>query len=170
MPDSCYHACLAMATGIRYETVIKDFSGYCERNEDTGLEDDVAFEWLSRNGFAYQMLTQDSALDGVLMNPWPPIPWAPVHILGVQSRGSGKPHAVVMETDGIIIDPNDDVRTELTYKDYRRVTECVGVWDLRRKGGSYASVVKKYLDLCEQSESDSVVGYPPVSGRVPRAD
>lgn len=145
IPETCYHACLAMVTGYSYETVIQTFAKYAEREElvGEGLEDAVAFEWLARRGFAVQQLFHESELDGLLHNPWPPIPFAPVHILGVQSLGSHAHHAVVMLHTGMVLDPNDNVRTERPISDYRRVYDCTGIWDLRRRGASYDRIVKQ---------------------------
>ena len=133
--DTCVAAGLAMATGYSYEYILEAFFDWMSRSGEKAIPDEIMYEWLATQGFAVQHIEHDSELTEMLRTPWPPEPWAPLHLCTVQSRDpSHMNHMVVMEADGIVIDSQDDCRVERLLTDYRRVYSVTGVWDLRHRG------------------------------------
>jgi hypothetical protein len=121
---SCVLACLAMVTG---KTIIEVREGmkqywYNEASEN-GVGDEAFEAYLAARGYAVQHISHDYVPEDKLVTPWPPKPWAPIHVCDVYYQG---PHAVVMLWDGRILDPNDTGLTSLDQ--YHRVYAVQGIW------------------------------------------
>ena len=121
---SCVLACLAMVTGKSVAQVRDGMRQYWHNEASEQGTSDEAFEaYLSARGYAIQHVSHDYLPEDRLIKPWPPEPWAPVHVCDVYEQG---PHAVVMKHDGTVLDPNDTGMTSLSQ--YHRVYAVQGIW------------------------------------------
>lgn len=116
----CGVAVLAMVSGLTYEQVLDDFNG--KGIEGVGIGGVLFDWWFVKHGVATQGKTPE------LDDPWPPEPWAPVHIAYV--RATQGAHVCVMDCQGRVFDPFDIKRRTLTHKDYKRVRGVIGIWDI----------------------------------------
>lgn len=119
----CLVACLAMATGDRYESVREWFTDRGEKFAGGGGITVFEVEaYLGERGFAYRRYYR--WLPGnTLRTSWPTPPFAPIHIVGV--NGAGR-HGVVMLHDGTVLDPSD--ATPRSIESYSEVAYVIGVW------------------------------------------
>ena len=126
----CGIACLAMVTGDSYDDIYALVRSYIEGCEDSrkGIHEYHLRDYLNLRGFAYQQVPHFSALENIKREPWPPKPWAPVHIVQVFA---GSYHFVVMDEVGRVFDPNAEVRTRLDHPDYRDIYYVLGLWKVR---------------------------------------
>lgn len=134
-PNGCGIACLAMVTGLGYAQVRDTLTEFLPRERDygeEGIHHGIA-EWLlGRLGYAWRTLYA-----GHLHDPWPPEPFAPVHIAQVR-QPSGNTHYVVVTNDGIVFDPLDGEHKRLADWDGRSgsvsnpkfsgVNNVMGIW------------------------------------------
>ena len=139
--NDCTVAAVAMATGQKYEAVMSSaiFSLVFAAGETPSLRH--VDEYLIEHGYAQQKLFRYTAGGRKLRSPWPPRPWAPIHICDVQTSRS---HAVVMLVDGRVLDPLDDKPRVLS--DYAEVNSVCGLFlaravlamdeELRKAAGS----------------------------------
>lgn len=121
---SCVLACLAMVTGKTIVDVregMKQF--WYNEGSEQGTNDEAFEAYLSARGYAVQQVSHDYIPEDKLITPWPPQPWAPIHVCDVWAMG---PHAVVMLHDGTVLDPNDTGMKSLSQ--YHRVYAVQGVW------------------------------------------
>jgi hypothetical protein len=124
----CFIAAMAMVTGKTYAQV-KAETGETYTNKSASYYS--TDQYLTQNGYAYARLwsfnqfAQDADKNNVPMEPWPPKPFAPVHVcLVTMSMG----HFVVMLADGTVFDPTVEAEKKLT--DYERVNWVAGVWPI----------------------------------------
>lgn len=121
---SCVLACLAMVTGKTVAQVRDGMRQYWYNEAAEQGTNDEAFEaYLSARGYAVQQISHDYVPEDKLITPWPPDPWAPIHVCDVYEHG---PHAVVMLYDGVVLDPNDTGMKSLDQ--YHRVYAVQGIW------------------------------------------
>ncbi len=122
--NSCVIACLAMVTGESFARVRRGLLEFWQdEGQFQGIGDNVFDEYLGQRGFAMQYIRHEYKPRFQLRAPWPPAPWAPIHVCDVFDQGL---HAVVMRADGRIMDPSDRKRRALA--EYHRVFGVCGVW------------------------------------------
>lgn len=125
--NGCVVACLAMILGKKFNDVIKDIEQHWKNEAQfDGVDDPCWIEYLSSLGYAIQDVNYEYVPQDRLLNPWPIKPFAPIHMCFVYDEG---PHAIVMDADGKIYDPDDDKLTDLSQ--YYRVYRIVGIWKVR---------------------------------------
>jgi hypothetical protein len=137
-PNGCGLACIAMVTGLGYGEVRDTLTEFLPRERDYGEEGihHGITEWfLGRLGYAWRTLYA-----GHLHDPWPPEPFAPVHIAQVR-QPSGNTHYVVVTDDGTVLDPLDGERKRLDVWDvpdgkFSGVNSVMGLWRVSANGGS----------------------------------
>lgn len=130
----CGLASLAMITGQTYEEVrlwlLDHWPG--------GQGDHVPEEWLVKrgihSGIAEYFLGAHgyvwrTVYSGWAQKPWPPEPFAPVHLAMVR-QPSGNSHYVVMRSDGVVLDPMTDEPRSLA--DWEKVDNVQGIWGLSK--------------------------------------
>lgn len=139
----CVLASLAMVIGDSYshvhdllspkiwKSVKNDRDKYeWERGNDfdkAGWYIDDAYRWLEEHGYATQMRYR-LRWGHVRRHPWPPKPFAPVHMASVITL-TGTVHAVVYTAEGIILDPAREPGTwEENWRAYKEVKHVCGIW------------------------------------------
>jgi hypothetical protein len=122
--NGCVIGCLAMVTGESFHAVKRGMLEYWqEEGQFLGVSDEAFDEYLAQRGYATQYLRHEYTPKQMLRTPWPPAPWAPIHVCDVFDEGR---HAVVMLEDGRVLDPNDRKRSTLAQ--YHRVFAVCGIW------------------------------------------
>lgn len=115
----CGIACIAMVTGETYARIMDQYRTFCG---NCGMEDQQLDHFLAEYGFAMQRIWPDKHFDGAKRKPWPPKPWADIHIASVwQTRGDVDGHYVVVNRRGIVYDPADSAFTPSRLSRYHRV-------------------------------------------------
>ena len=105
----CGIAVLAMLTGKTYQQVASDFAQPLEDGQVLNLNHASPIirdmdRYLAERGYAVCRLYLRDLFQSRL--PWPPKPFADVHLCFVKvSQGSRRIHAVVMLGDGTVLDP-----------------------------------------------------------------
>lgn len=127
-PEGCMLACLAMICGKTYQEV----RAYFERDDpnEHGLSIYPLFEYLSREGFAYQFLNQYTWGGPTKEREvWPlPLP-AKAAICAVDGgRGGENSHGVVLLRDGTVLDPTHGQRK---WSDYTKCGMMLPLWDMQ---------------------------------------
>lgn len=112
--NDCGIAVCAMIAGLPYEVAREDFPQY---DGSRGLGTVEVETYLSRLGYFWKR-TYVPLYEG---GPWPPEPFAPIHVAFV-GQPSGNGHIVVMLEDGTVLDPLSDKPKRLA--DWE-VTTCV---------------------------------------------
>lgn len=110
-----------MVTGRTYDDVLAEVSArFPERDfAEVGLYYGDEQWLLGEHGYAWRTRFKNSG------GPWPPEPFAPVHIVQVE-QPSGSYHFVVMLADGTVLDPLGDEPTSLDA--WPRIVNVLGVW------------------------------------------
>lgn len=126
-PNDCGIACLAMACGMPYE----DVESLLLRGAGDGINEPDMYEWLRENGWAWQIVYQNFRALGKYhkRDPWPPSPFAPVHIVMVRVTQTW--HFTVMDERGEVFDPWTADRKSLDHPDYRDISWVMGLWYVR---------------------------------------
>lgn len=119
-PHGCGVACLAMVTGDEYDAVFAAMQPYI--GQGRGIHEFHIRDYLNARGFAYQQVPAFKALTDAKRDPWPPAPWAPVHIVQASD------HFVVMDAAGRVFDPARGERESLTFPEYGNVYFVLGIW------------------------------------------
>lgn len=102
--SGCALAAVAMvvqqpyATVRQYVTLERDYTG-------EGTYEREIYELLNHFGFSYQRKEKLVQRLGGTTAPWPPAPWAPLHVAMVRNLTDVAYHYVVMLQDGTIMDP-----------------------------------------------------------------
>ncbi len=122
----CVIACLAMVTGKSYDEVMEEFAPYWKLTSDEGVGDNAFYQYLSQHGYVTQTFKQAYEPSQSNRAEWPPRPFAPVHVLGVDYLGDE--HGIVMDSGGVIFDPYD--KSKVGLYEYPIVYEIVGIWKL----------------------------------------
>lgn len=128
----CAIACIAMIVGKTYDEMeawlLKQ--GLVRSRMEKGIYDRIWLEALDVHGFTYaQRYACNAFTNQSPRDPWPPEPFAPLHIACVEvATGMTGSHAVVMLADGSVLDPYDRSRNTLTHPGYRGVAQVVGIW------------------------------------------
>src|SRR6185312_16558231 len=102
-------AAVAMIVGKSYEEV----AAASTRNFDNGVvQIEDWFDYLFEHGFTSHRVYRVTHLRGVNRerDVWPPLPFAPLHLCSVTVPQGA--HAVVMQADGTVLDPNSVTRTK----------------------------------------------------------
>jgi hypothetical protein len=129
-PMGCFVAAMAMVAGKTYAEV-KAETGECWRRGGTFFPVD---QYLSENRLVTARYWSHDQFRGHAENgawlcdkrdPWPPAPFAPVHLCEVRASAG---HWVVMLKDGTVLDPNVSEPRKLS--DYSEVYLVIGVWSL----------------------------------------
>ena len=89
---------------------------------ERGLSSPILDWFLAEHGYVWRKV-----YIGWEPNPWPPEPFAPVHIAQV-IQPSGNSHFVILQSDGLTLDPMSDEPRRLT--DWERVNFVQGIWTL----------------------------------------
>lgn len=124
-PCGCACASLAMVTGRSYAEVR---SHWIFRGVDwtVGITHHAAEQYLALTGFAAGLVYRflPGVVDGKQprLDPWPPAPFAPAHIIAI----NGGRHDVVWLPDGTVLDPMVDAPRRL--EDCGDVSFVLGVW------------------------------------------
>lgn len=128
----CALASLAMVTGETYAEVKAKFSrvGIAQ----TGVTFFVFEDYLAQHGYACARLMYNDFIRDRKREPWPPEPFADVHMCEVMDTNGG--HVVVMLADGTVLDPATDERKRLA--DYASVNFVSGVFKVRPETQSNA--------------------------------
>ena len=125
----CAIASLAMVAGKTYEEMEQQLVdwGLARERMRHGLHEGIWLEALDRLGFVYvRRYSADSFLNGPRTTPWPPAPFAPIHMCAAQvSDGS---HAFVMLADGSVLDPWKRERATIAHPDYIKINQVAGIW------------------------------------------
>jgi hypothetical protein len=121
--NDCWIAALAMITEQSYDAVLAEVV-----DQGSGADWFVSDSYLEAKGYAVaRKFDSIPHLGERHREPWPPEPWAEVHICSVQaSNGAG--HAVVMLRDGSVFDPNSPTLRRLT--EYPKVYAVAAVTKL----------------------------------------
>lgn len=94
----------------------------------SGINIDEAWAWLGTKGYAIQRRYKYVWGHGEIAD-WPPQPFAPIHIVGVQTSQS---HAIVMESNGTLLDPNREPGTwSGTFAEYKAIEQVIGIWKVK---------------------------------------
>ena len=125
----CGLASLAMATGKSYDEVrsffLAEWPGGTQKPEDwlesRGIHHGLVEWFLARHGFVWRVV-----YSGWEEHPWPPAPFAPVHIAQV-IQPSRNTHYVVMLNDGRVLDPLSGT-LGLALDNWERVNNVMGIW------------------------------------------
>ena len=130
-PDnhSCVVACLAMVTGLSFAAVRRELGRHvCP---SCGVTDKVFYAFLANHGYAVQRIARKNAYRTGKRHPWPPVPFADVHVASVKTTGYQKAaHAVVWFRDGRVFDP--ELRAPVTIEIYAKVIDVVGIHRVNR--------------------------------------
>lgn len=128
----CAIACVAMIVGKTYDEMEAWFveQGLARERMERGLTDHIWREALAVLGYSHVQRFECNAFTNRCDRiPWPPEPFAPLHIACIEvATGATGSHAVVMLADGAVLDPAGRHRTSLAHPEYRRVAQVVGVW------------------------------------------
>lgn len=123
-PSGCAIASLAMATGRTYAEVRAGFPG--RDFVESGISSTRVDEYLIRAGYALRKVTHYDPIAEEFREPWPPAPFADIHICEVVTSRS---HTVIMLRDGTVLDPLTTEPRRLA--DYARVYYVAGVYNVR---------------------------------------
>ena len=131
--DGCIVASLAMVTGCTYLDIKHEIPEFEQRE---GLNFRHVDDFLHRHGYAWQTIFAHMPPGNTKRDPWPPAPWADVHLAEVEMP-SGNYHSVVMLADGRVLDPLTEAPRRLS--DYPKVASVRAVYRAmpiipRRKG------------------------------------
>lgn len=122
--NGCALAALAMVTGQTYDEVVADFTarwpGEPLNLDERGLYHGDTEWYLAINGYVWRYLYA-----GWKHDPWPPEPFAPIHIAAVK-QPSGNQHYVIVTDDGTVLDPLDDQPKSLAA--WEKVNNVMGIW------------------------------------------
>lgn len=129
----CGIASLAMVTGQTYDEVRTWLLAHWPGGQggDTPAEDwlvkrgiysGIADYYLGRHGYVWRKV-----YSGWQQHPWPPEPFAPVHLVMVR-QPSNNSHYVVMRADGVVLDPLAD--EPKTLAGWPAVDNVQGIWRL----------------------------------------
>lgn len=122
----CGIACIAMITGETYARIMDQYPTFCG---NCGMEDDDLDHFLAELGFSVQRLWPDKAFDGTVRKPWPPKPWADLHIASVyQTLRDVDGHFVAMDKKGNVYDPADSEYTKCRLSRYPIIEWVAGVF------------------------------------------
>jgi len=122
--NGCVISCLAMITGQSFGDVLVGMEQYWKNEGQHEGTDDIAwFHYLSARGYAIQDVDHEYVPEDRLIKPWPIKPFAPIHMMFVYADG---PHAVIMDKNGDIFDPNDPLMKSC--QQYHRIYRVVGIW------------------------------------------
>ncbi len=128
----CAIACVAMIVDKTYDEMEAWFvdQGLARSRLERGITDHIWREALAVLGYVHVQRFQCNAFTNRCdRDPWPPEPFAPLHIACVEvATGMTGSHAVVMLGDGSVLDPYDRSRNTLTHPGYRGVAQVVGIW------------------------------------------
>jgi hypothetical protein len=124
----CGIASLAMVTGDTYDNVrgwlLANWPGGTQTPDEwltkRGIHKGIADYYLAAHGYVWR-----TVYSGWKLAPWPPEPFAPVHLACVQ-QPSNNSHYVVMRSDGAVLDPLDGEHKRLT--DWPSVYNVQGIW------------------------------------------
>ena len=124
----CGIAALAMIADRSYDEVrewlLGNWPGGSQRPEDWltahGIHKGIADWYLAQHDYVWRTL-----YGGWKLDPWPPEPFAPVHLACVR-QPSNNNHYVVMRADGVVLDPLADGPRSLA--DWPQVYNVQGIW------------------------------------------
>jgi hypothetical protein len=103
--SGCVLAAVATATGLSYAEV-RQYVDLSHDFTENGTYLSVAASILDRLGYAVQTrYRNDPRLGGAPRDPWPSEPWADVILCEVTNLPNRGQHAVVLLTDGRVLDP-----------------------------------------------------------------
>jgi len=125
----CFVAAMAMITGQTYAQVKAETGDIYKNKSGCHFSAD---QYLAERGYAcarlwsFNQFKQDADGNNEKTVPWPPKPFAPVHLCSVVTSMG---HFVVMLADGTVFDPAIPVEKKLS--DYERVNWVAGVWPIR---------------------------------------
>lgn len=121
----CGPAALAMITGVPYKQVCADFGLDFDKE---GIDYRRLDAWLIDKGWSLARLYPNDYRYQP-RQPWPPLPFAWLHICNVEvAENSPVHHFVVMLNSGSCLDPLCDERKRLS--DYYKVYNVAGVYKL----------------------------------------
>lgn len=127
----CGIASLAMLTGDTYDGIRAWILDHWQ-NQIMGHESNDS--WLTKSGVTGPVLDWFLAQHGYVWrkvysgwrpDPWPPAPFAPVHVAQVV-QPSGMAHFVVVTETGDVLDPASGAPRSLT--DWQQINYVQGVW------------------------------------------
>lgn len=130
----CGVATLAMVTGDTYDGVRRWIVGHWSAKV-MGYEN--AGDWLTHRGVSGPVLDWYLAQHGYAWrrvysgwepDPWPPEPFAPVHVAQVV-QPSGNTHFVAVTSAGTVLDPASTTPRLLT--DWPKVNYVQGIWRIK---------------------------------------
>lgn len=124
----CGIAALAMVAGTSYESVhewlLANWPGGTQAPDEWlvahGIHKGIADFYLAAHGYMWR-----TVYSGWRQIPWPPEPFAPIHLACVR-QPSGNSHYVVARDDGAVLDPLHDELRRLT--DWPEVYNVQGIW------------------------------------------
>lgn len=124
----CAPAALAMLSNKSYDEVVGDFQ---IDFSDRGLHIHQVDAWLMQNGFAVARMLRFKDYN-VEQSPWPPAPWADVHLCEVRITQNGMGHWCVMISDGSVLDPY--IEGQRVLGDYPYVSNVAAVYKVLAPG------------------------------------
>lgn len=104
-PMGCYVAALAMLTDLSYDEVKARFSSDYDFDKN-GITHYASDAFLAEHGYALAYKWEHDQVRKTTRQPWPPEPWADVHLCEVVVDPKKGAHAVIMLKDGRIYDPH----------------------------------------------------------------
>jgi len=123
--NGCVVAAIAMITGKSYAEVKAEL-----RPKDLSTDAYTSFDtesYFYEHGYSIVKRWKHVYFAGTDREVWPIQPFAPVHYVQVVSGPSGKAHAVVMLTNGDVLDAWTDSKPK-KLSDYYQVNEIMGVF------------------------------------------
>lgn len=136
----CGIAAIAMACFADYDAVAAELLPDVEHGN--GINDLHMKDWLWRNGWAWQEVSQNHPKGGkyVRRHPWPPSPFASTHIVLLEATRDY--HFVVLDFDGRVYDPWKQERDNLSHPDYKSISWVLGLWKIGRRAETVGQSVK----------------------------
>ncbi len=124
----CGPACLSMISGIPYDDIIAEIGG--DFSENRGITHCFMDDWLFNHGFSVSRIYKyyqrsDESHENLVRDPWPPKPWADIHLVQLQLVGGA--HFVLWLNDGRVLDPNRDDSPTLSDKCYVEINQIAGI-------------------------------------------
>lgn len=163
----CGIASLAMVSGLSYDDVrrwlLDNWPGGHERTDDwlekRGIYKGIADYFLASHGYVWRTL-----YGGWKLSPWPPEPFAPVHLVRVR-QPSGTSHFVVMDGNGSVLDPLLDEPRCLA--DWSEVDNVQGIWPGPASDRQVDRIAELEGDLADQMHltDDAFAEVDRLSGR-----
>lgn len=125
----CAVACIAMVTGIPYDTIAKEF---CADFKREGMRSEASRVYICDHGFSVIEVTSHGYQDVHASNARMSLPFAEIHVVTVQPFADSQlNHDVVMDSRGRVFDPEQPKVKDFSH--YYAIVCVLGLFDDRKK-------------------------------------